>query len=52
MNFARGQEIAARPEDLVLVHGAGSLTLPAKVGLPLCFSPEVESDARIWCQAE
>ena len=36
------QEIAARPEDLVLVHGAGSFGhFPAKrYGLPLCFSPE------------
>jgi isopentenyl phosphate kinase len=36
------QEIAARPEDLVLVHGAGSFGhIPAKrYGLPLIFSPE------------
>ncbi len=36
------QEIAARPEDLVLVHGAGSFGhFPAmKYGLPLTFSPE------------
>jgi len=36
------QEIASRPEDLVLVHGAGSFGhIPAKMyGLPLTFSPE------------
>lgn len=36
------REIAAHPEDLVLVHGAGSFGhFPAKrYGLPLCFSPE------------
>ena len=36
------EEIAARPEDLVLVHGAGSFGhFPAKkYGLPLSFSPE------------
>ena len=36
------EEIAAHPEDLVLVHGAGSFGhFPAKkYGLPLCFSPE------------
>ncbi len=49
------QEIAARPEDLVLVHGAGSFGhFPAKrYGLPSMLQPGwFESDARICGQAE